>query len=189
MAVLLLSPYPHGIIDALADKGDLVTIVEQPLDLAGAQKRNAEWIVSYGYRHILREPLLSAYAKRIINLHIGYLPWGRGADANLWSWIEGTPKGVTIHEVDAGIDTGPIIVQRHVEFPSSETLATSYQRLRETVEALFAEFWSVIRSGSIVSFPQPTGGSYHRASQGRAILDSLPLRYDTPVSALRKFHA
>src|SRR5262245_47929427 len=127
MVVLLLSPYPEGIIDVLTDEGDVVTIVGQPLDLEGEQKRDAEWIVSYGYRHILREPLLSAYAERIINLHISYLPWGRGADPNLWSWIEGTPKGVTIHAIDAGLDTGPIFVQRLVDFGSSETLATSYQ--------------------------------------------------------------
>ena len=122
-------------------------------------------------------------------MHISYLPWGRGAHPNLWSWIEGAPKGVTIHEIDAGIDTGPIFVQRLVEFGQSETLATSYQRLREAVEELFAEFWPAIRSGSMFPRPQPSGGSYHRASEGAAILDRLPLRYETPVANLRKFNA
>jgi methionyl-tRNA formyltransferase len=189
MPVLLLSPYPASIIDVLTDVGDVVTIVETPLDLAGARERDAEWVVSYGYRHILREPLLSAYATRIINLHISYLPWGRGADPNLWSWIEGTPKGVTIHEIDGGIDTGPILVQRHVEFGQTETLASSYQRLRDEVEELFAEFWPAIRSGETVATHQPPGGSCHRAAEGRAILERLPLRYDTPVAALQKFKA
>ena len=190
MAVLLLSPHPADIIiHTLTDEGDEVHIVEQPLDLDGARERDAEWIVSYGYRHILREPLISAYAGHIANLHIGYLPWGRGAHPNLWSWIEGTPKGVTIHEIDAGIDTGPIFVQRLVQFRPTETLGSSQQRLRLALDELFAEFWRAIRSESMAPRPQPPGGGYHRASEGRAILDRLPLRYDTLVSQLQKFNA
>lgn len=46
-----------------------------------------------------------------MNLHISYLPWNKGADPNFWSCIDGTPAGVTLHHIDAGVDTGDIIAQ------------------------------------------------------------------------------
>ncbi len=83
---------------------------------------------------------------RVVNLHPGYLPWNRGSDPNLWSWIDNTPKGVTIHYVDEGVDTGDLIAQRLVEFEAHETLASSYQRLQVEMVKLFVEHWQSIRA-------------------------------------------
>ena len=52
---------------------------------------------------------------RAINLHISYLPWNRGADPNLWSAV-GMPKGVTIHYINDGFDTGDILFQKAILF-------------------------------------------------------------------------
>jgi len=106
MRVLLLCPYPE-LIEApiLAGGDDLVASVAPPSEI----DFSADFIVSFGYRHILKEPILRSVARPIINIHISYLPWNRGADANFWSWFKHTPKGVSIHEIDAGIDTGPVL--------------------------------------------------------------------------------
>lgn len=60
---------------------------------------------------ILKEPLLSAFEGRIINLHLGLSPYYRGAGTNFWPLVNGEPEyvGATIHYLDAGIDTGPMI--------------------------------------------------------------------------------
>ena len=60
---------------------------------------------------ILREPLLSAFAGRIINIHLGLSPYYRGAGTNFWPLVNREPEyvGATIHYLDAGIDTGPIL--------------------------------------------------------------------------------
>ena len=60
---------------------------------------------------ILREPLLSVFEGRIINLHLGLSPYYRGAGTNFWPLVNREPEyvGATIHYLDAGIDTGPII--------------------------------------------------------------------------------
>jgi methionyl-tRNA formyltransferase len=128
---------------------------------------------------------LARYPERAINLHISYLPWNRGADPNLWSWIDGTLKGVTIHFLDAGIDTGPVLVQEQTSFDEGETLASSYFRLRDHIERMFAESWPRIRLGQIPAHPQPPGGSLHRKGDATKILDRLPLGYETPVADLR----
>jgi methionyl-tRNA formyltransferase len=60
---------------------------------------------------ILREPLLSAFAGNIINIHLGLSPYYRGAGTNFWPLVNGEPEyvGATIHYLDAGIDTGAIL--------------------------------------------------------------------------------
>jgi folate-dependent phosphoribosylglycinamide formyltransferase PurN len=61
---------------------------------------------------ILGEPLLSTFAGRIINIHLGLSPYYRGAGTNFWPLVNREPElvGATIHYLDAGIDTGPILV-------------------------------------------------------------------------------
>jgi len=60
---------------------------------------------------ILRDPLLSTFAGRIINIHLGLSPYYRGAGTNFWPLVNREPEyvGATIHYLDAGIDTGAMI--------------------------------------------------------------------------------
>jgi methionyl-tRNA formyltransferase len=60
---------------------------------------------------ILREPLLTAFGGRIINIHLGLSPYYRGAGTNFWPLVNREPEyvGATIHYLDAGIDTGPML--------------------------------------------------------------------------------
>ena len=44
------------------------------------------------------------------------MPYNRGSHPNFWSFVENTPAGVTIHEVDEGVDTGKIINQKQIVF-------------------------------------------------------------------------
>ena len=71
-----------------------------------------DWVVSYGYSHIIKQDMIDKAKNPIINLHISYLPFNKGADPNFWSWLENTLKGVTIHQIDKGIDTGDILIQK-----------------------------------------------------------------------------
>ena len=75
-----------------------------------------EWVVSYGYSHIIKQDMIDKAKNPIINLYISYLPFNKGADPNFWSWLENTLKGVTIHQIDKGIDTGDILIQKEVKF-------------------------------------------------------------------------
>lgn len=60
---------------------------------------------------ILREPFLSAFAGRILNIHLGLSPYYRGSGTNFWPLVNREPEyvGATIHYLDAGIDTGAIL--------------------------------------------------------------------------------
>jgi methionyl-tRNA formyltransferase len=180
MRVLLLSPYPQTIAGPIAAAGDeLITFNGEPNDWP-----EADFIVSYGYRHIIREPQVSKYAGRMINLHIAYLPWNRGADPNFWSIYDNTPRGVSIHQIDRGIDTGPLLFRHFVNFGDDETLGSSYALLRLQIERLFAERWPTIRVGDHQPIITCTIGSYHRSVDKDPIFSRLPLGWNTRVETL-----
>lgn len=152
MKASFLCPYRSELRDYLETFGDQVSQTSDPIDRAYVQHHGFDFIVSYGYQHIIGADVLEHLNERAVNLHISFLPWNRGSHPNVWSFIEDTPKGVSIHYIDAGIDTGDIIAQREVAFTGIETLVTSYERLRDEVEALFHEVWPAIREGTAARY-------------------------------------
>ena len=184
MKVLLLGTRRQELIDFLASCGDEAIATEEKITSKSDLLQDVDFLVSYGYRHILKKDVLDKFLNHVINIHISLLPWNRGADPNLWSFLENTPKGVTIHYMDCGVDTGDILIQQEIYFSEEETLRTSYDKLAEVAQNLFKKYWVDIRDGKIKSTPQASGGSYHR------LCDRVPYKYllikgwDTPVSEL-----
>jgi methionyl-tRNA formyltransferase len=119
-------------------------------------------VISFGYRYILDKSLLKTSKIPKINLHISYLPWNRGAHPNFWSFWDNTPSGVSIHIIDSGIDTGPILYQKQVIIdPKIESFSSSYQKLNSEILSLFlANLDSILRC-KFVEIPQRGRGSFH----------------------------
>lgn len=87
--------------------------------------RNVEWVVLAGYMRLVGDVLLSAYPNRIVNIHPSLLPSFPGKDAIGQAMAHGVKvTGVTVHFVDAGMDTGPIISQKAVEVVVDDREAT-----------------------------------------------------------------
>lgn len=186
--VLFLGPREktEALAPAILSAGDQPILIEQDEKLTPEFVWNtgATFLVSYGYRHIIAPHILAQFPDRAINLHISYLPWNRGADPNFWSFVDDTPKGVSIHYLDEGIDTGDILAQKRVYFDDPhETLKTSYQKLCNEIEAMFGRHWRSIRSGNCNPRPQrPEDGTFHYHKEIQGL--ELPQGWDTPVSYL-----
>lgn len=186
MKLLFLGSAESPLINWLEAAGESV-VARQDRITNSIASENFEFLISYGYRFILKEPVLNLFPNRAINLHIAFLPWNRGADPNFWSWIENTPKGVTIHHIDKGVDTGDIIAQRGIwDFGNLETqtLATTYQRLQEEMQALFKASWQRIKEGRVERIAQYGRGSFHKVKDKEQLSHLLTAGWDTPVSAL-----
>lgn len=186
MKVLLLSPYGSAIVKTLRDAGDSVEHSTGPL--LPMLMPEVDWIVMFGWRSILTKPVLLGYPNRIINIHGSFLPYNRGAYPNLFSWVDDTPKGATIHYVDEGIDTGRIIVRQDVSFfhTKNVTLKTSYDVIRLECEKLFERSWPRIRMGDVQGMAQePKLGSYHTKKDAEPIIAKLSKGWDTPVDELK----
>lgn len=182
--ILLLGPQHQRLINFLLANEDDVVMTDAPLEDNLRFFNKFDFIISYGYRHIIRKTVIDHFGCLAINLHCSLLPWNRGADPNLWSFLEDTPKGVTIHCIDEGIDTGKILAQREVAFELSETLHSSYEKLSFAMEKLFIEKWDDIRSGAVIPIAQPAGGSYHRSRDLIPFEHLLTNGWDTQVAEL-----
>lgn len=182
MKILFCGYKDSILIDFIRSKGHLVDVTEDIIKSV----EGIEFIISYGYRHIIRPWVIDAMKGNIINLHISFLPWNRGADPNFWSWVDGTPKGVTIHYVDEKLDTGPIIIQQYVDMCQGETLRTSYAILRKEIEKLFIDNFDRIINHSFKPQKQTEKGTYHRADDKREIVSLIGKDWlDIPVWSIQ----
>src|SRR6476619_7300800 len=87
------------------------------------EEHGVELVVLAGYMHLLTKPFLDRFPERIVNVHPSLLPAFPGAHAirdALDAGVETT--GVTVHYVDEGLDTGPVIAQEEVSVEPRETL-------------------------------------------------------------------
>lgn len=117
--------------------------------------------VFFGY--ILRPDFLDLFPAGVVNLHPAYLPYNRGAYPNIWSIVERTPAGVTLHYIDTGVDTGDIVARRQVSIEPVDTGETLYRKLEQACVELFKETWPLTHSGRAPRIPQDRlEGTYHR---------------------------
>ena len=101
------------------------------------KQRDIEWVVLAGYMRLVGDVLLGAYENRIINIHPSLLPAFPGKDAIGQAFAHGVKvTGVTVHYVDAGMDTGPIIAQKAVDVVEGDLAATE-ARIHEVEHVLY----------------------------------------------------
>ena len=104
---------------------------------------------------ILRKPLLRVPRLGVLNAHLGLLPEIRGMSSPEWSLLTSVPVGVTVHYIDEGIDTGPILRRR--EFPDVGH-CTSLDDLRNRLIArgieMIGEVVTALDRGTISARPQ-----------------------------------
>jgi phosphoribosylglycinamide formyltransferase-1 len=87
------------------------------------EEHDVELIVLAGYMHLLTKPFLDRFPERIVNVHPSLLPAFPGAHAIDDALAAGVATtGVTVHVVDEGLDTGPVLAQREVAVEPRETL-------------------------------------------------------------------
>jgi len=156
------------------------TVVRRVIDFNSPQSEQllAELrpdLIVLGGARILKRPILERAKVAVLNAHPGLLPSYRGNDVVAWALHNGDPVGVTVHVVDAGIDTGPIVMTQELPVAKGE----SVNELKRKAEDLAATMMSqvvrdVMERGEIVALPvSGTRGPLYRAMAPdmRAALD------------------
>ena len=102
------------------------------------QQHGVELVCLAGFMRLIKTPLLDAFPQRIINIHPSLLPafpgvaaWQQAIDARA------TESGCTVHHVDAGMDTGPIILQQRVPILPNDTASTLHRRIQASEHNLY----------------------------------------------------
>ena len=134
------------------------------MDLSLKNAFAADLIISFGYKKIIKKNILQMVKRPIINLHISFLPYNRGSHPNYWSFVENTPKGITIHEVDEEIDRGKIIIRKKVNFENIKrlTFKNTYDILINEIERQFIINFNKILKNNYITFRAKEIGSFHK---------------------------
>ena len=138
----LVTDNPDAGAIAIAEAADVEVRVVRPGDFAD----RPEWdeavagaigefrpdlVVSAGFMRVLGAAVLEAFPDRIINTHPALLPAFPGAHAVRDALAAGVPEtGSTVHVVDAGVDTGPVIVQERVSVRADDDEAALHERIK-----------------------------------------------------------
>ncbi|ELK43969.1 phosphoribosylglycinamide formyltransferase [Brevibacillus agri] len=158
---LLVCDKPQAKVLERAERLGIEAFVFQPKEYASKaafeaeivaelQKREISLVVLAGYMRLVGETLLSAYEGKIINLHPSLLPAFPGKDAIGQALAYGVKiTGVTVHLVDAGLDTGPIIAQVPVAVHDNDTAETLAARIHEVEHGLLVEVIGMLAEGRV----------------------------------------
>lgn len=105
---------------------------------AKLQVLGVEWIFLAGYMRIIGRTLIDAYPNRIVNIHPSFLPAFPGKDAIGQAYNANvSTTGITVHYVDTGVDTGPIINQVAINVEADDTKETLKQRIQQTERTFY----------------------------------------------------
>jgi len=109
-----------------------------------------EWVVLAGFMRIVTPVLLSAFPMRVVNIHPALLPSFPGVDAQKQALDHGVRvTGCTVHLVDSGTDTGPIVAQRAVPVLDGDDVESLKLRVLEAEHALLPEVLQWIAEGRV----------------------------------------
>ncbi|GAC1478105.1 MAG: hypothetical protein PVSMB9_00230 [Candidatus Dormibacteria bacterium] len=145
-------------------------------------------VVAYG--QIIPAALLAVAPMGTLNVHASLLPRHRGAAPIAWAILSGdTETGVTIMQMDAGVDTGPILAQEATALAPIETARTLEPRLAESGAALLVKTIDRLQKGRVKPQAQPADGATYarRLSSEDGKLDQnamTALQIDRHVRAL-----
>jgi phosphoribosylglycinamide formyltransferase-1 len=132
-----------GVPNAYLPPGKFRTRLEPAMEMELVKllrDAGVELVVLAGFMRVLKEPMLTAFPRRIINLHPSLLPKFPGVEA--WKQaLEAGEKitGCSVHYVDAGIDSGEIIAQRKVPVMPGDTAESLHARIQVAERALYPE--------------------------------------------------
>lgn len=160
--VLVVSNQPEAIGLARARELGLETFgldhrglkrsVHEARVLEALERAEVEWVCLAGYMRLLSPAFVHRHPQRILNIHPSLLPAFPGLDAQGQAWRHGVRvAGCTVHMVDEGLDSGPIVDQRaidveEVEDPDSLSamiLEQEHLAYPRALERLLTEDWSV----------------------------------------------
>ncbi|ACY15116.1 methionyl-tRNA formyltransferase [Haliangium ochraceum] len=130
--------------------------------LEALRETGAELGVVVAYGKILPKAVLEAFPRGCINVHASLLPQYRGAAPIQWALAGGEREtGVTIMQLDEGMDTGPMRKKRALAITANDTAGTLFQRLAPLGAELLLEVMDELAAGTSVATPQDHEAASH----------------------------
>ena len=177
MRTLLVGAHSEKILPVL--RGDVQVMRDEAVELDLIRRSRPDLLISFGHRHVVDPEVIRELNGSAFNVHISLLPWNKGADPNLWSWLQNTPRGVSLHWMSDGIDEGDLVAQRRLDLDPDSSLRSSYEALIVAAVELFAVTWRKFSLTDLPRIQQPIGGTTHRLRDKDQYSGALTNGWDT----------
>jgi len=138
------------------------------------KSKNIDVLITVYWPYLLKEDIFRL-AKKTVNFHPAMLPVNRGWYPHVYSLIDNSVSGVTLHAIDKNADTGPIWVQKEVSIIPTDTAKTIYLRLQKEIVTLFKENWNLIKNDIIKPVKQVEDNAVYHAKNEINGLDRINL--------------
>lgn len=121
--------------------------------LKAMQEREIDWVVLAGFMRILSPTFVHPFLGKVINIHPALLPKYPGTHSIQRAFEAGEREvGVTVHYVDEGVDTGPIIAQERIEVRKGESLEGLTERVHQLEHKIYPDVLQGLVVGTIDKF-------------------------------------
>jgi methionyl-tRNA formyltransferase len=162
--------------------------VNDPEAIESIRRRGIDWLFIIGWSQIARAEVLAAPRRGVLGMHPTLLPEGRGRAAIPWAILKGLAEtGVTLFQLDEGVDTGPVIAQERLPLAPDETATRLYERVAEAHRTLISRVWWDLAADRLRPVPQDESRATvwpgRRPEDGRILPTMTPEEADRLVRA------
>ena len=169
-------------VASLARENDLLVLFESNISARGDAEPSmveGDMALTFNFDQILTDSLLKRFPLGVINVHGSGLPADKGISPVLWAFARGDDTiRISIYEMDAGIDSGPILEQFSIPVLESDSGFSLYSRVCEEAGERLVDVVEQVSRGTLSATPQPDGSAsrYWSWAQRRASSDDDCLR-------------
>ena len=150
------------------------------------KKHNINYIITSGYPYLVKKNCFDL-VEIAFNLHISFLPYGRGLIPNVWSFYENYPSGISIHLLSSKFDQGDILLQRRINFRNlkKHTLKSTHDYLIKQLNKMFKINCEKILSKKIVPFQQnkytKNYSRYHTRQESNKLIKKFNIKWSDKI--------
>lgn len=147
------------LVDEFCDRNniDLLKIanINEEEAVQAVHEHNIDWLFIIGWSQIARTKILQSPSRGVLGMHPTLLPVGRGRAPIPWAILKGLSEtGVTLFQLDEGVDTGPILAQERLHVAPDESATSLYSRIAELHRVLIRNNWLDLVQNKILPVPQ-----------------------------------
>jgi methionyl-tRNA formyltransferase len=129
--------------------------INDPEAIEAIRAANLDWLFIVGWSQIARSGVLQATRRGVLGIHPTLLPVGRGRAPVPWAILLGLEEtGVTLFQLDEGVDSGPIAAQVRVPLAPRETATELYRKIVHAHRDVIHSSWPALMAGSLQLTPQ-----------------------------------
>ncbi len=174
-------------------KEDKVFLVSDKINNEIFEKKKVDIIISRHNSLIIPKEILNLANNRAINFHTSLLPMNKGCFPILWATLKNTPYGVSIHQMNEGVDEGKVYSQKKISVSSKMTLERIYDFHEQEITKLFYNFWpsyrkSIAKNEEFLKFIDQDSKKHssHSFKESQNEIKKLKYKWKTTAEEARK---